>query len=118
LKLLLDQNLSPTTTRFLTDIGLEAYDVREKGLSGASDEQIYAYAANGNFILVTFDIAFSYRYISGKELPGLILLRVHPQTTEILHPLLADFFSRFTESKLSGCIAVLERHRYRLRKLK
>ena len=118
MKLLLDQNLSPATAQFLKDIGLDAYDIREKGLSGASDEQIYAHAAKENLILVTFDIAFSRRYISERGLAGLILLRVHPQTTEILHPLLADFFSRFPESRLSGCIAVVERHRYRVRKLK
>ena len=63
MKLLLDQNLSPTTARFLRDIGLEAYDM-------------------------------------------------------ILHPVLADFFSRFPESKLRGCIAVVESHRCRIRKLK
>jgi predicted nuclease of predicted toxin-antitoxin system len=118
LRLLLDQNLSPTTARFLRDIGLEAHDIRERGLSGASDEQVYAHAAKENLILVTFDITFSRRYISGRDLPGLILLRIHPQTTEVLHPVLADFFSRFGESKLSGCIAVVERHRYRVRKLR
>lgn len=118
MKLLLDQNLSPTTARFLRDMGLEAHDVREKGLVGASDERIYACAVDGRLILVTFDMAFSRRYISDRDLPGLILLRVHPQTTEILHPVLADFFSRFSESELRGCIAVVERHRYRLRKLK
>jgi len=109
LKLLLDQNLSPTTALFLKDIGLEAYDIREKGLAGASDEDIYAHAVRENLVLVTFDLAFSRRYISEKDPAGLILLRVHPQTTEILHPVLADFFSRFAESKLSGCIAVVER---------
>jgi predicted nuclease of predicted toxin-antitoxin system len=118
LKLLLDQNLSPTTTQFLKDIGLEVYDIREKGLSGATDEHIYAHAAKENLILVTFDLAFSRRYISARDLAGLILLRVHPQTTEVLHPVLEDFFSKFSEPKLSGCIAVVERHRYRVRKLK
>lgn len=118
MKLLLDQNLSPTTAEFLRDIGLEAYDIREKGLAGASDEHIYTHAVRGSLVLVTFDIAFSRRYISERDLPGLILLRVHPQTTEILHPVLADFFSRFAESQLSSCIAVIERHRYRIRKLK
>jgi predicted nuclease of predicted toxin-antitoxin system len=118
LRLLLDQNLSPTTARFPRNIGLEAHDIRERGLSGASDEQVYAHAAKENLILVTFDITFSRRYISGRDLPGLILLRIHPQTTEVLHPVLADFFSRFGESKLRGCIAVVERHRYRVRKLK
>ena len=118
MKLLLDQNLSPTTARFLRDIGQEAYDVREEGLAGASDEHIYAHAVRANLVLITFDTAFSRRYISERDLPGLILLRVHPQTAEILHPVLADFFSRFAESQLSGCIAVIERHRYRIRKLK
>jgi len=118
LKLLLDQNLSPTTARFLRDMGIEAHDVREEGLAGASDEHIYTHAVRRNLVIVTFDTAFSRRYISERDLPGLILLRVHPQTTETLHPVLADFFSRFTESQLSGCIAVVERHRYRIRKLK
>lgn len=118
MKLLLDQNLSPTTAQFLKDIGLDANDVREKGLSGASDEQIYAHAVKENLILVTFDITFSRRYISERGLAGLVLRRVHPQTTEILHPVLGDFLSRFPESKLTGCIAVVERHRYRVRKLK
>jgi predicted nuclease of predicted toxin-antitoxin system len=118
LKLILDQNLSPKTAQFLKDIGLDAYDIREKGLSGASDEQIYAHAVKENLILVTFDLTFSRRYISGRDLAGLILVRVHPQTTEILHPVLADFFSKFPESKLSGCISVVERHRYRVRKLR
>jgi predicted nuclease of predicted toxin-antitoxin system len=118
LKLILDQNLSPKTAQFLKDIGLEAYDIREKGLSGASDEQIYAHAVKENLILLTFDISFSHRYIAERDLAGLILLRVHPQTTEILHPVLADLFSRLAESKLSDCITVVERHRYRIRKVK
>ena len=61
MRLLLDQNLSPTTARFLRNIGLEAHDIRERGLSGASDEQVYAHAAKENLILVTFDITFSRR---------------------------------------------------------
>jgi predicted nuclease of predicted toxin-antitoxin system len=118
LKLLLDQNLSPATAQFLKDLGLEAYDIRERGLSGASDEQIYAHAAKESLTLVTFDITFSRRYIADRDLAGLILLRLHPQTTEILHPVLADLFSRFGESKFSGCIAVVERQRYRFRKVR
>lgn len=118
MKLLLDQNLSPKTTTFLRGLKLEAKDLREVGLIGADDQRIYEFARAQGFVLVTYDTDFSRRYVFGKDLPGLILLRVHPQTLEILHPVLKDFFSKVQPSQLQDTIAVVERHRYRLRKLK
>lgn len=51
-------------------------------------------------------------------LTGLILLRVHPQTVEVLHPVLQDFLQRIKPEDLKGSIATLESHRYRLRKVR
>lgn len=118
MKLLLDQNLSPKTTAFLRRLKLNAKDVRAVGLMGADDQRIYEFAKAEGFILVTYDTDFSRRYVFGKDLAGLILLRVHPQTIEILHPVLKDFFSKVQPSQLQDTIAVVERQRYRLRKLK
>jgi hypothetical protein len=48
----------------------------------------------------------------------LILLRVHPQTIEVLHPLLEGFFTKVSLQQLQSAIATIESHRYRLRKLR
>ncbi len=118
MKLLLDQNLSPRTTAFLRKLGLEVKDVRDVGLWGATDQEIYDFAKSEGFILVTYDVDFSRRYMFDKGLPGLILLRVHPQTIEVLHPLLEDFFAKVSLQQLQSTIATIESHRYRLRKLR
>lgn len=97
---------------------LDVKDVREVGLSGADDQRIYEFAKAEGFILITYNADFSRRYVFGKDLLGLILLRVHPQTIKILHPVLKDFFGKVQPSQLQDTIAVVERHRYRLRKLK
>lgn len=118
MKFLLDQNLSPKTTRFLKTLGLDAHDMRDKGLGGASDEKIYEFAKKQDFILITYNSDFSRMYKTRKDLPGLILLRVHPQTIEILHPILKDFFLKLDISRLTNSISVIERHRYRIRRIK
>jgi predicted nuclease of predicted toxin-antitoxin system len=117
-KFLLDQNLSPKTKGFLQEMGIDVKDVRDVGLTGAPDEQVYAFAKAEEFMVVTYNSDFSRKYIFEKDLPGLILLRVHPQTVEVLHPVLKDFFSKISPEQIQHSIAVVERHRYRLRKLK
>lgn len=118
IKLLLDQNLSPKTASFLRSLGWETRDIRELGKSGASDSEIYDLAKAEGWILMTFDLDFSRRFMADKQLPGLILLRIYPQTHEVLHPILRDFLQRVKPEDLEGAIATVEGWRVRLRKVR
>ncbi len=118
MKFLLDQNLSPQTTRFLRRLGLESTDIRDVGLSGKEDDVIYDYARKGGFVLITYDHDFIYKYIFQKNLEGLILIRLHPQTLEETHNLLKMFFSSVELKQIENSIVVVERHRFRIRKVK
>lgn len=117
MKFLLDQNLSPKTTLFLRELGIEAIDVREIGLAGKEDDEIYDYAVSNAYVLITFDHEFGYKYVSRRDLEGLIIMRLHPQTIEEIHGLLRRFFSTFNVHKVRNSIIVLERHRFRIRKM-
>ncbi len=118
IKFLLDQNLSPQTADFLRGLGWTTKDIRELGKSGASDDEIYKLATVEGWILVTYDLDFSRRFMADKGLPGLVLLRVHPQTVEVLHPVLRDFLTRVKPAELKGAIATVSRERYRLRQVR
>ena len=109
--------MSPQTTLFLKSISVEAVDIRDVGLSGKPDDIIYAYAVKHNFILITYDLEFSRMYLSGRNLKGLILLRVHPQTKELVHDVLKKVFTTVPESQMKKSIVVVERHRVRIRKI-
>ncbi len=118
-KFLLDENVSPKTTLFLRSLGLNVSDVRELNLTRKSDDEIYEYAKKEKSILVTFDHEFGYFYISRKDLEGLIIIRVHPQTFEILHPILKKFFKTVQRKKIEFTkkIIVIEKFRFRIRKI-
>lgn len=96
----------------------EAVDLRDLGRAGASDAEVYALAKAEDRVLITYDLVFSRRYMAAKDLPGLILLRVHPQTVEILHPVLEDFLGRVKPEELKGAIAMVEPYRYRIRRVR
>ena len=119
LKFLLDENISPKTTLFLRSLGLEVSDVGESGLRGKDDDKIYNYAKENKFILVTYDHEFGYFYISRKDLLGLIILRINPQTLEKVHKILERFFEllRGRKIELTGKLIIIENSRFRVRKV-
>ena len=88
MKFLLDQNISIKTAEFLRNLSIDASQTNEIGLKGKNDEEIYEHCKNNGFILVTFDQEFGFKYLSKKDLKGLIIIRIHPQIKEIFHPIL------------------------------
>jgi predicted nuclease of predicted toxin-antitoxin system len=58
-KLLFDQNLSPRLVTRLTDVFPDSQHVFQLGLDRASDEDIWTYARDHEFMIVTKDADFS-----------------------------------------------------------
>ena len=61
MKLLFDQNLSPHLTRLLADIYPDSIHVREVGLREAGDSEIWEYAKENGFVIVSKDADFQQR---------------------------------------------------------
>ena len=59
MRLLFDQNLSPYLVRLLSDIYPDSTHVYSVRLDRASDEVVWAYARENNYIIVTKDADFS-----------------------------------------------------------
>ena len=118
LRLLLDPNLSPETTRFLRDdLKLDVTDTREHGLQTADDQAIAEFAQRTERVVVTFNGDFGdVRDYPPENYPGVIRLRIHPQTTEILHPVLKQFFEKIAEVDLRGALIIVDRRHYRIRR--
>ncbi|MFB1486344.1 MULTISPECIES: DUF5615 family PIN-like protein [unclassified Thiocapsa] len=76
MKLLLDQNLSPRLTDLLADIYPECIHVRELGMARASDTQIWLYAAEQGFTIVSKDADFRQRSLVLGAPPKVIWLRI------------------------------------------
>lgn len=81
MKLLFDQNISFRIIKKIEAFFSNANQVRNLGLEDASDSDIWSYAKNNNFVIVTFDADFAdIANIKGCP-PKIIWLRTGNLTT-------------------------------------
>jgi predicted nuclease of predicted toxin-antitoxin system len=80
-KLLLDENLSPRLMAVLQDLYLGSLHLRDCGLRGASDAEIWRYASQGGFAIVSKDSDFAQRSALLGGPPKVIWLRIGNCTT-------------------------------------
>ena len=59
LRFLTDEDVPRSTARVLKDAGFDAVDVRDLGLRGKSDQEVFSYAQNEGRLLITCDMGFS-----------------------------------------------------------
>ena len=75
MKLLLDQNLSPRLTKQLAEIYPGSTHVQSVGLDRASDETVWDYARQNDYLIVTKDSDFHERSILLGPPPKVVWIR-------------------------------------------
>jgi predicted nuclease of predicted toxin-antitoxin system len=58
-KFLVDEDMPRSTAKVLRDKGYEALDVRDCGLRGKSDNEVFAFAQMSSAVLITGDMGFA-----------------------------------------------------------
>lgn len=76
MKLLFDQNLSPRLPRLLADLFPGSLHIRDIGLRDATDTEIWEYAKQNGFVIVSKDSDFQQRSLLYGHPPKFIWLRV------------------------------------------
>ena len=91
MKLLFDQNLSPRLPDLLSDLFPESVHVREVGLRDASDSDIWEYAYENDFIVVSKDSDFQQKSLLHGFPPKYIWIRVGNCSTKKVETLLLKY---------------------------
>jgi predicted nuclease of predicted toxin-antitoxin system len=72
-RLLLDENISPFVARRLNNMDVDAYHVRDRGLTGARDDVIWRRAVEEDRVLVTINVRDFVRLAERSDVhPGVI----------------------------------------------
>ncbi len=115
---LIDEDLPRSTARALRKAGYNATDVRDVGLRGRSDQEVFAYAQERGDILVTADKDFaSLVTFPPRSHAGIIVLRVPNElpTQEINH-LLLQALAALEGDDLAGALVIVQTRRVRIRR--
>lgn len=77
LRFITDEDVPRSTARVLQDAGFDAVDVRDVGLRGKSDAEVFKYAQQENRLLITCDMGFSnILNFPPSENQGILVVRV------------------------------------------
>ncbi|EKE06395.1 MAG: hypothetical protein ACD_19C00014G0009 [uncultured bacterium] len=98
IKFLLDANLSPKTSKYLTKLGFDSKSITEEKLGYLKDSEIIKITKKEKRIIITFDLDFGEIYHqkeSGNM--GIIVLRLENQTPENVNSILDQFLSKETD---------------------
>jgi len=117
-KFLIDECLSPALAVLLRGASIDAVHVRDLGLLGRSDIEIFQNAHLLDRILITADTDFGEFLINQTyELPSLIIFRRKHMTATALFEVLSLHFATLAEVLSDPSIVVIEDSRMRIRRL-
>lgn len=110
MKLLFDQNISFRIIKLIIDLFPDSKQVRELGLDNATDSEIFTFAKNNGFTIVTFDSDFYDLNILRGYPPKIIWIRTGNTTTKTIENILRkkyELIKLFLKEDY-GCFEIIE----------
>ncbi len=108
LRLLLDQMIDSDIAVGLRAAGHDVCCVAELGMARADDAEILEVAAHENRILVTLDEDFGdWAILPLGCHPGVIRIKAHPTTTEMIRFVLFPFLRAHRNAEFSGRLVIV-----------
>ena len=116
-RFLIDEDMPRSTTKLLEDKGFDVLDVRDCGLRGKSDEEIFRFAQEEKAVILTGDMGFGnlLRFPIGSH-SGIVIAHFPNEisTSELNRQLDLDF-DNLDEADFRGSLIILEPGRIRIR---
>ena len=117
-KFLIDEDMPRSTAHVLRQAGHVAEDVRDVGLRGHRDQQVFDYAQTRELDLVTADKDFSniLNFPPGTH-AGIIVVRVPDELpTQKVDQELMNSLAELRDERLTGLLIIVEVGRVRIRR--
>ncbi len=118
MKVKIDENLGTAHKLLLQEAGHDVEDVYDEKVAGASDEELWRLVCREGRFLVTLDVDFSdVRLYPPASHPGILLIRTgHPSMSSVASILQRVLGDPGGLERLSGCLAVADETRTRVRR--
>jgi predicted nuclease of predicted toxin-antitoxin system len=118
IKFLIDEDIPRTTAKVLRDRGYEVVDVRDCGLRGEVDAEVFKFAQKENAVLLTGDLGFGnlLRFPVGKHSGVVIAHFPNEISTSELNSQIIKAFDALAEKDFDRNLIILEPGKIRIRR--
>ena len=109
MKMFANENLFDPVIDYLRSIGHDVLSLREAGLSGISDDEVYKLACKEMYVIITMDKDFSRMFrFPPKACGGIIVVKIYRRTIDATLSIFKKFFEEIKD--LHHCFSVLSPH--------
>jgi len=117
-KFVVDEDMPKSTSRLLRDKGFEAMDVRDCGLRGKSDEDVFNFAQSEGAVILTGDLGFgNLRKFPLGSHSGIVFAHFPNEiSTAELNRQISREIDNLTEDDFKGNLIILEPGKIRVRR--
>ncbi len=114
----IDENLPRSLAPALKELGFSVKDVREHGLRGHPDEDIYAFAQKERAVIISGDLGFGdmVRHPLGSH-HGMVIVRLpNEMSAEKRNKEICSVVEDLKDTSLSGAVVIISPGKVRIRK--
>jgi predicted nuclease of predicted toxin-antitoxin system len=118
LKFVIDEDLPRSTATILKSKGYEVLDVRDCGLRGKSDDELFKFAQDEKAVILTGDLGFGnlLQFPIGSH-SGIVIARFPNEVSTFeLNNQIIKAFENLTEIDFKGNLIILEPGKIRIRR--
>ena len=117
-KFVIDEDMPRSTAAILRERGYDVKDVRDYGLRGARDEEIYEFAQRDEAVILTGDRGFGniLRFPLGDHF-GIVVVHFPNETSTVeVNRQLLERLENLSEDDFNGNIIIIEPRKIRIRR--
>lgn len=118
MKFLIDNNLSPKLAGSISAFGFECLHVKNIDKQNATDQEIFEFAFENNFIIITADTDFGYLLSRwNRNLPSVILFRFFSYNPTTQLSAIKVIIDNHSSELTNGSLILIEPEKIRIRTL-
>ncbi len=119
MKISTNENLFEPIIEYLRKLGNEVESIREAGLSGISDDEVYERACKENFVIITMDKDFTriFRFPSEK-CGGIIVVKIYKRSVDETLMIFKKFYKNIKEGDIKGNLVIITPEGVRMKRTK
>lgn len=115
MKIKIDENLPDQLATVLTNLGHDTHTLREEGLAGRSDSEVWQAVQKESRFLITQDLDFSdQRQFAAGSHHGILLIRLRSPKQKDLIRRIGQLFSNENVDDWYGCFIVASERKLRV----
>ena len=119
MKMFANENLFEPIIDHLRSIGHDVLSLREAGLSGISDDEVYQLACKEKYVIITMDKDFTRMFrFPPKSCGGIIVVKVYRRTVDETLSIFKKFFKKIKEEDIKNNLVIITPEGTRTRRTK